>query len=120
MDPIGVGVIGASAGGWASLAHLPAIAASPAFELRALSTSRRSSAQAASAQHGVPGYDNHHDLIAHSGVDLVVVAVKVTEHLEPIRAALAAGKSVYSEWPLATSLAQARQLAALAEQAGVR
>lgn len=120
MEPIGVGVIGGSSGGWASLSHLPAIAASPTFQLRALSTSRRSSAQAAAERHGVAGYDNHHDLIAHDGVDLVVVAVRVTEHLDLVSAALEAGKMVYSEWPLGTGSAQAQRLSAQAEQVGVR
>lgn len=120
VEPFGVGVIGGSSTGWASLAHLPAIAASTAFELRALSTSRRSSAEAASARHGVPGYDNHHDLIAHPGVDLVVVAVKVTDHLDLVSAALDAGKMVYSEWPLGVGVTEARQLVERAEQAGVR
>ncbi|MFI5607941.1 Gfo/Idh/MocA family protein [Amycolatopsis sp. NPDC051903] len=120
MDPIGVGVIGGSTSGWASLAHLPAIAAAPAFELRAISTTRRSSAEAASAKYGVPGYAGHQDLIAHPGVDLVVVSVKVTEHRELISAALAAGKMVYSEWPLGAGSAEAEDLAAQAERAGVR
>jgi predicted dehydrogenase len=38
MSKIGVGVIGASSGGWASLSHVPALKASPDFDLRAIST----------------------------------------------------------------------------------
>jgi predicted dehydrogenase len=120
MKTIGVGVVGGSTSGWASLAHLPALAASPDFELRAVSTSRRSSAQAASLQHGVPAYDHHQELIAHPGVDVVVVSVKVTEHLDIIAAALAAGKTVYSEWPLANGRAEAEKLAELARATHVR
>ncbi|MFF4975417.1 Gfo/Idh/MocA family protein [Streptomyces sp. NPDC001083] len=120
MEPTGVGVIGGSTGGWASLSHIPAIGASTAFELRAVSTSRRVSAQAAAAAYGVAGYDDHRDLIAHPGVDLVVVAVKVTEHLELVSAALDAGKAVYCEWPLGNGLAEAERLAQRAEAAGVR
>jgi predicted dehydrogenase len=120
MKTTGVGVIGGSTNGWASLAHLPALAVSPDFELRAVSTSRRGSAQAAAARYGVPAYDNHRELIAHPGVDVVVVSVKVTEHLDIITAALAAGKTVYSEWPLANGLAEAEKLAELARTARVR
>ncbi|ATO14162.1 oxidoreductase [Micromonospora sp. WMMA2032] len=118
MKQTGVGIIGP--GAWASVSHLPAIAASPSFDLRAVSTSRRSSAEAAAARYGVPGYDDHRDLINHPGVDLVVVAVQVTQHFELISAALEAGKMVYSEWPLANGLAEAERLAELARQAGVR
>ncbi|MEV4754514.1 Gfo/Idh/MocA family oxidoreductase [Micromonospora sp. NPDC049559] len=118
MAPIGVGIIGP--GAWASRTHVPVVSASPAFELRAVSTSRRASAQAAAAKYGVPGYDNHRDLLAHPGVDLVVVAVRVRQHFELISAALEAGKMVYSEWPLASGLAEAERLAELAHTAGVR
>lgn len=120
MSPTGVGIIGGGTAGWAATSHLPVIAASPDFELRAVSTSRRSSADAAAARYGVPGYDNHRDLLAHPGVDLVVVSVKVTEHLELVAAAIEAGKMVYSEWPLGNGLAEAEQLAELARRAGVR
>jgi predicted dehydrogenase len=76
---IGVGIIGASAErAWGSRAHIPAIKASPDFVLRAVSTSRRESAEQASATFGVPGYDDHHALIAQPDIDLVVVAVKVS------------------------------------------
>ncbi|MFI7607499.1 Gfo/Idh/MocA family protein [Micromonospora sp. NPDC049366] len=120
MEPIGVGIIGGSTSGWASVGHIPALAASPAFELRAVSTSRPSSAQAAAARYGVPGFHDHRDLIAHPGVDLVVVSVKVSEHLALITAALDAGKMVYSEWPLGNGLAEAQRLADHAAKAGVR
>lgn len=120
MSPIGVGIIGASTSGWASIAHVPAIAATPEFTLRAVSTSRASSAEIAGARYGVPAYHDHRDLIRHPGVDLVVVAVKVTEHVKLISAALEAGKMVYSEWPLGNGLAEAEQLARQAAEAGVR
>ncbi|NUP32882.1 MAG: Gfo/Idh/MocA family oxidoreductase [Streptomycetaceae bacterium] len=119
-ERIGVGIVGGSTSGWASLSHIPVLAASPDFALRAVSTSRASSAQAAAAQHRVTAYDHHRDLVAHPGVDLVVVAVKVTEHLKIVSDALAAGKMVYSEWPLGNGLAEAEKLAGLARETGVR
>lgn len=120
--PIGVGVIGASPGpdSWAANSHIPALRALRGFELRAVATSRRASADAAAQAYGVEGFDDARMLIDHSGVDLVVVAVKVTQHYDLVKQALAAGKMVYSEWPLGTTLAEARTLAELAEAAGVR
>jgi predicted dehydrogenase len=122
VTTIGVAVIGASPGpfSWAANTHIPALKALPAYELRAVSTSRRESAQAAEIAYGVPAYDNAFQLITHPGIDLIVIAVKVTYHAELVAEVLAAGKMVYSEWPLAVDLAQASELAAQAEAARVR
>lgn len=122
MNKIGVGVIGASPlhPGWAVTTHVPVIQALADFELRAISTSRRDSALAATKAYGVPAYDDPGPLIARADVDLVVVAVKVPEHHALISAALDAGKMVFSEWPLATGLQEAGDLTARARSAGVR
>lgn len=121
---IGVGIIGASPlnpNSWAMKAHIPAIKAlSEDYELRAVSTSRRESAEAAEKTFEVPAFDNHQDLVNHPDVDLVVVTVKVPDHHELITAALDAGKMVFSEWPLGNGLAEAEDLAKRAELAGVR
>ena len=53
-----------------------------------------------------------------SDVDLVAVTVKVPSHAAVVRAALAAGKHVLSEWPLGVDLAEASALADLARSAG--
>jgi predicted dehydrogenase len=120
---IGVGIIGASPlnPGWAVRAHIPAIKAlSDDYELRAVSTSRKESAEAAEKEFGVPAFDNYQDLVNHPDVDLVAVTVKVPYHHELISAALDAGKMVFSEWPLGNGLAEAEDLAKHAEKAGVR
>ncbi|MEU1202350.1 Gfo/Idh/MocA family oxidoreductase [Streptomyces sp. NPDC005813] len=121
MAEIGVGIIGASLNSWAATGHVPALEALPDYELRAISTTRHESAEAAAKKFGVPGaYDNHHDLISRSDVDLVVVAVKVRHHHALVSAALEAGKAVYSEWPLGADREEAVGLAARARAAGVR
>ncbi|MBM7115379.1 Gfo/Idh/MocA family protein [Archangium primigenium] len=120
--PIGVGIIGASPDrGWAMAAHIPALRALPAYEFRALSTSRRESADAASRAFGIPlAFDTAAELVARPEVDLAVVSVKVPQHHELVTTALRAGKDVYCEWPLGKDLAEAEQLAALARERGVR
>ena len=121
--PIGVGIIGANPErGWAKNAHIPALKALPShYELRALSTSRRESAEAASREFGVAlAFDNAAALVARPEVDMVVVSVKVPQHRELVTAALHAGKDVFCEWPLGNGLAEAEQLAALARERGVR
>jgi predicted dehydrogenase len=122
LDTIGVGIIGASPGpgGWAATAHVPALHALSGFELRAVSTTRTASADAAAAAYGVTGYADASALIAHPGVDLVVVAVKVTGHATLVAEALTAGRMVYSEWPLGVDLTEAQRLADLASVSGLR
>src|SRR5947209_15608593 len=119
---IRVGIIGANPDrGWAAQAHIPALKSlSDDFEITALSTSRRQSADAAGKLFGVPlAFDNHQDLVNSAGVDVVAVAVKVPYHLELATAALDAGKAVYCEWPLGNGLKEAENLAGLAKKKGV-
>src|SRR5437016_5167770 len=90
------------------------------FEITALATSRRESADAAGKLFGVPlAFDNHQDLVNSADVDVVAVTVKVPYHLELATAALDAGKAVYCEWPLGNGLNEAEALAALAKKKGV-
>ncbi|MEU8870321.1 Gfo/Idh/MocA family oxidoreductase [Streptomyces javensis] len=120
--PIRVGIVGLSAnGGWAARAHVPALAELDGYELRALSASSAESARAAGEKFGVPlTFGSAGELARSEEVDLVVVTVKVPHHRELILPALEAGKPVLSEWPLGTDLAQAEELAALADARGVR
>ena len=119
---IRVGIIGANPDrGWAAQAHIPALKSlSDDFEITAVSTSRRESADAAGKLFDVPlTFDNHQDLVTSADVDVVAVTVKVPHHLELATAALEAGKAVYCEWPLGNGLAEAETLAALATEKDV-
>jgi predicted dehydrogenase len=119
---IRVGIIGANPNrGWAAQAHIPALTSlSDDFEITALSTSRRESADAAAKRFGVPSaFDNHEELVSSPAVDVVAVTVKVPYHLELATAALEEAKAVYCEWPLGNGLKEAETLAALAKKQGV-
>jgi predicted dehydrogenase len=119
---IRVGIIGANPDrGWAVQAHIPALKSlSDDFEITALSTTRRESADAAGKLFGVPNaFDNHQDLVNSSEVEVVAITVKVPYHLELATAALTAGKAVYCEWPLGNGLQEAETLAALAKRKDV-
>lgn len=119
--PIRVGIVGLSAsGGWAAAAHVPALAGLDGYELRALSASSTESARAAGEKYAVPlTFSSAEELARSKEVDLVVVTVKVPQHVELIRPALEAGKAVLSEWPLGADLAQAEELADLAHRRGM-
>jgi predicted dehydrogenase len=116
---IRVGIIGANPDrGWAAQAHIPALTSlSDDFEITALSTSRRESADAAGKLFGVPAaFEKHQELVNSPAVDVVAVTVKVPYHLDLATAALGAGKAVYCEWPLGNGLQEAETLAALAKK----
>ena len=119
---LGVGIIGVSpTRGWAATAHIPALRALPNYEIRALSARSTDSARAAGEMFGVSAvFSNHEQLVTQPDIDLVVVTVKVPHHRELVSAALAAGKAVYCEWPLGRDLEEARAMAALAAEQGVR
>lgn len=121
-DVVRVGIIGANVAGWAGRAHMPAFAAGiPNAELIAVSTTRQESADEAAATFGARyAYDNHRDLLANPEVDVAAVSVKLPMHDELTRDIIAAGKHVYTEWPLGTTTEQAQELTALADAAGVR
>jgi predicted dehydrogenase len=112
--PTSVGVVGLSAsGGWAATAHVPALAGLDGYELRALSASSDESARAAAEKYAVPlTFGSAEELARCEEVDLVVVTVRVPQHLELIRPAIDAGTMVLSEWPLGADLAQAEPVAA--------
>jgi predicted dehydrogenase len=116
-----VGLVGASAAGagWSSIAHVPGIRAAEGIELAAVCTSRPESAAAASEVYGVPGFHDMRDLAAQDDIDLVSVVVRVPKHRDVVMAALDGGKHVFSEWPLGADLAEAQEMAARAEEAGV-
>ncbi|WP_307825287.1 Gfo/Idh/MocA family oxidoreductase [Streptomyces sp. M2CJ-2] len=121
QEPTRVGVVGLSAsGGWAATAHVPALAGLDGYEVRALSASSTESARAAGEKYAVPlTFSSAEDLARCEEVDLVVVTVRVPQHLELVRPAIEAGKTVFSEWPLGADLAQAEELADLAHRGGV-
>src|SRR5207248_5835723 len=102
-------------------AHIPALRSlADDFEITALSTTRRESADAAGKLFDVAAaFDNHQELVSSPAVDVVAVTVKVPYHLELATAALDAGRAVYCEWPLGNGLNEAETLAALAKKKGV-
>jgi predicted dehydrogenase len=65
-------------------------------------------------------FSDQEQLVAQPDIDLVAVTVKVPHHRELVSAALAAGKAVYCEWPLGRDLDDARAMAGLAAERGVR
>lgn len=120
--PIRVGIVGANPDrGWGSGVHRRVIAQLPEFALTAVCTTRQDTAERAAQMFGAAhAFTDPAALAAHPDVDLVAVCVLAPHHYGIARAAIAAGKHVYCEWPLAITLEQADELAALAAERGVK
>lgn len=121
-ETIRIGIIGAAPGrGWASISHVPAIAATPGLELTAVGARSQDSADAAARGFGVgKAYGSTEDLLADPEIDLVAVVTSVSGHHDLVLGAIAAGKHVVTEWPVGTSTAQTQEIFDAARQAGVR
>lgn len=121
-SPIRVGMVGANPGyGWGSGVHRRVFERLPGFVLHGVCTTREDSARAASQAFGAPlWFTDGTALASHPEIDLVAVCVKAPFHYGIAKAALEAGKHVYCEWPLSTTLEQSEELAALAAARGVR
>jgi predicted dehydrogenase len=119
LKKIRVGIVGV--GNWAEYGHIPALTLLPQYEITAVFSRSQEKADAVAARHGIPhALNSLQALVTHPEVDLVLVLNPAPSHEQAIRAAIAAGKDVYSEWPLTPTTAASRQMLALAEQAGVR
>ncbi|GIT13332.1 MAG: oxidoreductase [Chloroflexota bacterium] len=121
-EKIRLGIIGANTQkGWAPRSHLPAIVASPEFELTAVCTTRQESADESAKKYGARlAFDDYNKMLKHPEIDAVAVVLRVPSHYEPTVAALNEGKHVYTEWPLGRTTAEAIELAELAATKGVR
>jgi predicted dehydrogenase len=119
---IRLGVIGANVKAhWASRSHLPALLVGQDFEITAVCTTKPQTAEEARQKYGARlAFHDYREMVTSSEVDAVAVVVRVPLHYEPTKAALLAGKHVYTEWPLGKTTAEAEELAALARQKGVQ
>jgi scyllo-inositol 2-dehydrogenase (NADP+) len=112
----GVGIVGW--GGAARTFHAPFIPLVAGLELRAVATSRRAVVEAELP--GVVIHDSLARLLGDDRVELVVIATPHRFHVEHASAALAAGKDVVVEKPLAATAAEAESVFARAREAGRR
>ena len=121
-DKIRLGVIGANVSkGWAHRSHLPALIASPEFELTAVCTTHKETAEESKERFGARlAFHDHRDMLASGEIDAVAVVVRVPQHYQLTKDVLEAGKHVYTEWPLGATLAEAQELADLAKAKGVQ
>lgn len=121
-NKIRLGFIGANVKStWASQSHFPALRAHPDVELSAVCTRNPESVEAARKAFGAKlAFTDYHAMVASPEIDAVAVVVRVPSHYELTKAAIEAGKPVYTEWPLGRNTSEAEELTALARARGVQ
>lgn len=119
MKPIGIGIIGC--GGIVLQNHLPGLALCPEARLAALCDTNPAVLQKAARQTSInAAFAKYEDLLAHPDVSAVIIATPNVFHAPIALAAIAAGKHVLCEKPIAMNHAEALAMAAAANKANVR
>ena len=119
MTTVGVAIIGT--GGIALANHLPGLKLLPNAKLVALCDSDAGTLKRASDQTGITAtFTDYSKLLAHDGVDAVVIATPNITHPPIAIAAAKAGKHVMCEKPLGLNLADVAAMVRAAEDANVR
>ncbi len=109
MDKVRVGVIGC--GFIAMNTYLPAMVKFDTIRLVATCDAVYERAEEARLRFGADrSYSNRDDLLADSEIDAVVILTQGIDHPGSVNAALDAGKHVYVEKPIASTLDEARAL----------
>ena len=124
MSEIGVGLVGykfmgrAHSNGYRQVSHFFDVDPTP--RMVAIAGRNEAAVSEAAAQLGWDGYEtDYHALIERDDIGLIDVSTPGDSHYEVVMAALAAGKHVLCEKPLANSLDQAREMMNAAKSAGV-
>jgi predicted dehydrogenase len=119
MKQIGIGIIGC--GGIVLQNHLPGLALCPEARVVALCDTNPAVLEKASRDTGVKAaFSKYEDLLAHPDVSAVIIATPNVFHAPIAMAAIAAGKHVLCEKPIAMNHAEALAMAAAADKANVR
>lgn len=117
MTPTRIGILGC---GNVSHMYAPVLTRVSGIEVTAVADVVRESADRLVEKfEGLPAPVDPDQLIADPNVDIVLNLTPIVVHVEVTRAALNAGKHVYSEKPLASSLTEAIELVELADQRGL-
>ena len=117
MSAVGVGIIGV---GVISDTYLQNLSSFPDIDVLVVGDLLLDRAQAQAEKYGVPAFGSADDVLAHPGVDLVINLTIPAVHIEVSRAAIAAGKHVWTEKPLGLDRDDAAALLREAEAAGLR
>ena len=117
MGKIRIGVAGAN--GAFGTKHLEALAAINEAEIAAVMATSMAKAQPMADRFGGVAYDDYQAMLADDTLDAVILATPTQLHAEQGIAAMAAGKHVLVEIPMADSLADSQALVAKQAETGL-
>jgi predicted dehydrogenase len=119
MNTIGIAIIGC--GGISLQNHLPGLALCAEVKVTALCDANAATLEKASRETGVGVTStNYAEIVGRDDVQAVIIATPNFVHAPIAQAAIAAGKHVLCEKPIAMSAVEAKAMAAAADAAGVR
>lgn len=113
----GIGIVGC---GFVSEYYLRTLPGHPQLQLVGVTDLARERAAAVASRHDVEHHETVDALLADERVAIVLNLTDPRSHHGVSRAALLAGKHVYTEKPLATELERASELVELAEERGLQ
>ena len=115
MDKLRIGVIGL---GWFGEIHCDAIMGIPNLELTALCTRKPERLKALATKYGVKStYRDYRELLADPSIDAVSIVTMWDQHTEPAIASLKAGKHVFLEKPMASTVEDCAKIIAATKSA---
>lgn len=112
-----VGVVGL--GNIASKMYLPLLCNHPQVEVAGLASRSYETVESFGRQYGVPYRSTELDGLLELGPEMVFVSSPTETHSEVVMRCLEAGVSVYVDKPLSYHIAEANEMAALAEERGL-
>lgn len=111
-----IGFIGC---GWAFDLYMESWARHPELRIAGAADIDPARLETVRRHYRIDTYENNEALLADAGIDIVVNLTPIPAHYPVTKAALLAGKHVYSEKPVADSAAGTRELFALAKSRGL-
>jgi len=115
MDKVKHGVIGL---GWFGEKHCEALSAVSEVELYAVCTRTKSRLDEVQARFSVPkAFTDYNEMLADPELDAVSVVTMWDQHVDPVLASLAAGKHVFCEKPMASTVEDCQRIVDAANSA---
>jgi len=118
VNEIGVGLVGA---GLIGDQHALAFTRVPAAAILAVADVDQARARQVAARYGIPhAYGDYRRLLERDDIDMLCIGIPNDLHRDVVVAAAGAGKHIVCEKPLARTLAEADEMLAATERAGVK
>ena len=116
-DVVGIGIIGT---GFARTTQIPGFRACEGARVVAVASGRKENAERVAREFGIPfAAGDWREVVGREDVDLVSIVTPPSTHAEMTREALAAGKAVLCEKPLAMDAAETEAMRARARETGL-